>query len=633
MNNATARRLGAVVSAVLLAACSNTPTPSAPSSATPTAVSGTITGFGSVIVDGVAYEDTAATVSDDTDPAKPVAAALTDLSLGEHVDCTLDGQGRLAHVSISSALVGPIDAGSLNPNDAGSNNSVADSFTVLGQVVTFTPSGTGATVFQGVADATGLTDGQVVVVHGTTAADGSISATRVDVLPAGAQAVYRVSGAVKNTSISASTFQLNALTISYSAASIVPASATIQDGERVVVFATQAPTGTAPTLTLVAKAIRVRNAAPTGEVVRVGGPVTAVTPVAGQAIPNFTVNGQQVDASKAALAGSATAADLVVGAQVRVVGTLSSGVLLAQNVAILPAATAHEVHLVGQVSSYVSVSSFQVRGTPVDATSATFLNGTAAQLADGVFVEVEGHLSSASVVADKVTLLQPPQGVAVTLAGTVSGYDPTVAAPQPFTLHGFKMQLDATATFAGGTAADFKNGVFVQVTGTFTGLVLDVTAVTFPATDQTSLLFLRGVVSGLASTGGTATSFTLNKVTVTVTSTTTVVNGPLADGQPVVVVAVPGATADTVTAQRIVVMPSHGMAGGTASPGYLFGPISAFTSVASFTVDHQTVDASKATFLPAGASAADLAVGKVVAVQGTVTNGVVVATQVAFLRR
>ena len=136
------------------------------------AVSGSITGFGSVFVDGAEYDDTAATVSDDTDPANPVASTLDALAIGQSVDLSLDSAGRFRHLGIGATLAGPIDAGSIDPNDAGSSNMVANSFTILGQTVTFVPSGAGATLFVGVTDSTQLMDGQQVLVHGPLDASG-----------------------------------------------------------------------------------------------------------------------------------------------------------------------------------------------------------------------------------------------------------------------------------------------------------------------------------------------------------------------------------------------------------------------------------------------------------------------------
>ena len=60
------------------------------------------------------------------------------------------------------------------------------------------------------------------------------------------------------------------------------------------------------------------------------------------------------------------------------------------------------VELEGFVSGFVSVADFLVDGQQVDASSAIFRNGIAADLKDGVKVEVEGTITGAVLVASKV---------------------------------------------------------------------------------------------------------------------------------------------------------------------------------------------------------------------------------------
>jgi len=599
---------------ILLAACAG----SGASNTTPDAVSGTITGFGSVIVDQVEYDDSAATVLRDDDPAAPTPCTLASLALGQQVDLSLQN-GKIGKAFIEASVIGPIDAGSINPNDNGTENKVANSFTVLGETVVFTPSGEGATLFVGITDSTKLEDGQIVEVHGTPGAGGVVNATRVVVLPATGATALRVSGIVANAT--GTTFTLGTLTVDYSSARLVPSGATIADGEKVYVFSNELPQGTAPDLTLVAKSIRVANAGFATRPVRIGGLVTAVSPASGQAIPNFTVDGFQVDASKATLEGGATAADLTVNALVRVDGTFSNGVLSASTIAITPASSGREVVLFGQVSNFTSLSSFVVRGTTVDGSQATFRNGTASQLANGAFVLVRGHLSPADVVADQITFANPPTHEPFRLDGAVSDYVST-ASPPTFSLLGIDMQLDPNVTFVGGTSADFKDGALVEVTGTFTGTVFDVTSVLFLGIPIPEVN-LTGVLSGLVTTGGTPTGFVLNNATVTVTSSTSIANGPLANGQVVEVSGQLDTSSGDVIAQRVEVL--------SRDTVQLFGPITAFTSVSNFTVDDEMVDASSAAFVPASTSASDLAVGKIVRVDGSLSSGVVKASTVIFL--
>ncbi len=106
---------------------------------------------------------------------------------------------------------------------------------------------------------------------------------------------------------------------------------------------------------------------------------------------SFKVAGQAVDASGATFEGG-TSADLANGRQVEVSGPLNaSGVLVAHKVEIkAPPAPTLEVD--GKIASFVSVASFTVAGQQVDASGATFKNGTASDLANGRDVTATGPL-------------------------------------------------------------------------------------------------------------------------------------------------------------------------------------------------------------------------------------------------
>ena len=79
----------------------------------------------------------------------------------------------------------------------------------------------------------------------------------------------------------------------------------------------------------------------------------------------------------------------------------------------------------------------------------------------------------------------------------------------------------------------------------------------------------------------------------------------------------------TIAASRVDVLP--------ADEVRILGAITKLSSASNFTVRDQAVDASNATFDPSNTTAADLAVGKLVLVTGSLSNGVVVATTVRFL--
>ncbi len=565
-----------------------------------TVVSGTVTGFGSVIIDGVEYAEGNVGVARDDDPRAETAITMAGVKVGQQVEASVDAGGKVTKLLVRATVIGPVDSVDV----AGS------SFKVLGQTVKVVTSGDGMTIFEGVDGLSGLGAGNWVEVHGTIDADKNVLATRVEVQPPGGETKVRVGGIVKNASDSAKTFTLGDLTINYGAATIKPDGATIANDEMVFVFSDQLPVGN----TLTAKAIRVaKKPVLDGRRFVIGGLVSGFN-----SISDFKVNGLEVDASSAEIKNG-TAADIKNMALVRVEGTLTgtgtAAVLKATRVTIIPPSEQRAVMLIGQVTDFVSTASFAVRGTPVDASASTvvFRNGTTADLKEGAFVAIKGHIDGSTVKADQVTFLTPPVGVPFRLFGAVADYNSTA---KTFTLLGIPMKLADSATFTGGALADFANGKLVEVKGSFDGTTFVVTEVTFKTGPSAVRIDAEGAISDV-----TATSFKLNGATFTITSQTTIVNGPLADAQHVEVEAT--LVSGNLVAQRVEVQPAMATA-------RLFGPITDFVSKSNFKVQGQAVDASGATF--AGGTDADLANGKLVRVEGTLNAGVVTATSVKFLR-
>ena len=99
-------------------------------------VSGTVTGFGSVIIDGIRYDDTQAVVGIDNGEATAKAGALGDVKMGMSIDAHVR-DGKLEDVTVRAALAGPV---------AGVDPS-AMTFTVYGQTVKVSTTGATPTVF------------------------------------------------------------------------------------------------------------------------------------------------------------------------------------------------------------------------------------------------------------------------------------------------------------------------------------------------------------------------------------------------------------------------------------------------------------------------------------------------------
>ncbi len=168
---------------------------------------GTLTGFGSVIVNGVRYDTASTTFRVDDNPG-----VESDLKIGQviTVEGTLDDDGTTGDadsVSFDDNVEGPVQ----------SLNVAGNTMVVLGQTVIVD----GNTVFDdniNPASLDGLMIGDIVEVSGLVRADGSIGATRIEAKPAGGE--FEVVGIVSNLNAGNMTFQINDLVVDYSAAQL-----------------------------------------------------------------------------------------------------------------------------------------------------------------------------------------------------------------------------------------------------------------------------------------------------------------------------------------------------------------------------------------------------------------------------
>lgn len=600
------RLFAAVCAAASLAACGGGTgeTTTRRAAVDATVVAGTVTGLGQFAVDGATYDVADATVGVELDAAAETAASVAALKVGQQVEVQT-ADGRAAKVLVRATVVGAVEG-----VDAANAR-----FTAVGQTLHVTET----TVFEGVSGLAELRVGDRVEVHGTLNAGGEVVATRVEVRPADATVRVRAAGLAAEHDAAAKTFKLGALVVDYAAATVKPEGATIGNGVPVLVYSDQLPSGGR----LVARAVRVAlKPALEGRRFVIGGLVTEAAADG----KTFKVNGIAVDASAAEVLGpgNPTFADIRNMTLVRVEGafTTRGGAveLKATRVWIVPAAERRRIVLLGQVTDFVSAASFKVRGTPVDGSAAALRNGSAADLKDGAFVLVKGRIAGDIVRAEEITFLTPPAGQVFRLSGVVSDYD---AAAGTFKLLAIPMRLATDAVFEGGTRADFGNGDWVDVTGSFDGTAFVVTRVRFkPALPAPLAIVLTGTVADL-----TATGFKLNGTAIAIDSATRIEGGPLANGQFVVVharcAAASAMPSCELVATRIEVQRE-------VAAARLIGPISDFVSRSDFRVQGQRVNASAASFV--GGTEADLANGVHVHVAGDLSGGVVLASRLAFLR-
>jgi Domain of unknown function (DUF5666) len=316
---------------------------------------GAITGFGSIIVGGVRFDDSAASVQDDD---------------GTSIRAKADS------IEVHSELQGPVDS------------KTATSIVVLGQTVKISAT----TFFEDGLSLATLAVGNVVEVHGfVDPLTNTLTATRVEPKPNAK--VFKLQGAISALNTAAKTFNIGTVTISYLTA-VLPSSLTLANGSVVRVRLAITPlTGTRTALKVQKFEIEKedRNEA------EVEGIITAFTSTA-----LFSVNGLPVNAGAIVVP-----AGVKLGARVEVEGSIVNGVLVAKKVELEDGADVAKFELHGTLSLLdTTAKTFVLRGVKVNYGSATFSIGvTALTLANGLNLEVKGVRSEANViVATRISL-------------------------------------------------------------------------------------------------------------------------------------------------------------------------------------------------------------------------------------
>ncbi|MEI7445628.1 MAG: DUF5666 domain-containing protein [Burkholderiales bacterium] len=568
---------------------------------------GTITGFGSVIVDGVKFDDSSATVKIERDAASPQSASLGELKLGMRVEVQADASGKATGVTVASEVFGRIAS------------VAADGFVVAGQTVKVSTDAASPTVFEGVAGLSGLVAGDFVEVHGSRDANDVIVASRVERKDPSTAVAIRVAGTVSGLSTTAKTFTVGGLTVKWTDTTrLLPAGVALADGQRVAVWSDAAIAGDN---SLVARSIVVRKPSVTDAGgARVGGSIRKLAFDA----KTFEVDGVSVDASSATfLQGSAT--DLANGRKVRVRGSFVAGVLKATEVRFVKDQGDAAVELTGVVTDFAGTR-FKVRGVPVDVSGSDvkFEGGTAANLADGVLVKIAGVVVGDAVKPTQVEFVTSGDARTRWLFAEVSGYDATSGR---FKVMGLDARLAQAATFRnadGGAAtrADFTNGSRVQVRGALDAGVFVVTEVVFRTGMSLTVNDIEGSAYDVDLTAGV---FKLNGTVVRI-GPSTVFEGTRTNLRNGVKVEVTGAVvAGELVATKVEI---EGLPTGDVMK--LRGPLTDVVSASNFRVAGQRVDAGTARVEPNGASLSAASEGRAVEVEGTIADGVLKATKLQF---
>jgi hypothetical protein len=460
----------ALASAAMLTACGGggdtTPAVNNTAPAAAAVYAGPITGFGSVIVNGMRFSSVGATLQDDD--GQDINLDQLKLGMTVRVSGTADDSTQLGTAS-QLALVHGI-RGTVTTVNASANT-----LTLLGQTVNTNT----ATAYQGVSGLTGLTAGQSVEVYGALQADGSLLATLIQ-LKTTAFTTLSVNG------LGATSFKVGSLTVNYSTAVVT---GVLGDGKRVKIKAA-ASNFDAVNNVLTASTVQVAEASSVYGAAVTAGAWLKIKGIADAAPINgvLKVSGTPVNLSLAVIKGNTST--ITAGQLLEVKGNWDGSVLQATQIeqdGYRASQIGGNNELYGAVSS-ITGTTVVVNGVSVDLSGATFGHGaTLAQVAVGSYVEIKGNLSGNLLQATKVELKTNSTGsststdsshsngsststdsshstvgdVTYEQFGQVSGFT-SVAS---FNLNGLTVDASA-ARFEHANAASLANGVYVEIKGT-----------------------------------------------------------------------------------------------------------------------------------------------------------------------
>lgn len=340
---------------------------------------GPITGFGSIVVNDVHFDESAARVED----ADGNVSTRDALRLGMTVDVDGGDIAPATATTSASASATRVRYASEMLGGVGTVDRAALSFTLLGQTVLVDAN----TVFDDALSGglAALGGGRMVEVYALfDAATTRYRATRIE--PRASTAEWRLRGVVSALDTAARSLVIGAATFSYAGAAGVPADLAVGQFVRLRVQSA-APTATRFNVSAFGSAT---VALPERAGAKIKGLVTAFTSPS-----SFSVNGQPVNGAAASFPNGRA---LGVGTRVEVVGTVLSGVLQAGSVSVESeqAAQGRGFEIKGSISAVnAALHTFVVRGVTVGTSRSDLRidDGSLLDIKVGREVEVKGLLS------------------------------------------------------------------------------------------------------------------------------------------------------------------------------------------------------------------------------------------------
>jgi len=403
---------------------------------------GPISGFGSVIVNGVHFDTAGAAITIEDAPGSE-----SDLRVGQvvRVEGTLDASGSTGtarSVQFDDALEGPVQSIDLD----------ASRLSVLGQVV-YVGSLTSFDDAISPRSLAGLVVGDRIEVSGLTAADGSILATRVDRAAPGIS--VEVKGTASNVDVAARRLQIGQLLVNYASAQLTgfPGGQPVS-GDLVEARGTVDGSGA-----LAASSLELRSASLSGTGDDTGELEGLVTRFVSPG--DFDVAGQPVTAGTGTSYDDGTAADLASGVLVEVEGGFdSTGRIVARKIAFRRSA---DVEISAPVDSVNSATgTLVVLGTSIRTSATTRLEDhsevdverfSLSDLRAGDFVEIRGYADGGGLTATFLERDDPESRIEI--RGPVGA----VRSPE-FEVVGVVITTDGQTEFRDNNGATISSAAF-----------------------------------------------------------------------------------------------------------------------------------------------------------------------------
>jgi len=438
----------------------------------PVMATGTITGFGSIYVNGVHFQTTRATIRKNGQVVAQSALKVGEIARLKGTKNDSNGTGDADSVDVDEVVVGQIAAID--------KTSTPNTITVLGQTVKI-DAGTSFSSDVKPADINGLNVADFVEVSGLTAADGSITATRIG--REASAGTLQVLGKLASLDTAHTTFKINALIVNYSGAKLTGfTSGPLAEGDLVEV---QGTTFDSTTMTLTATRVDkqmsdVEEAGNHGDMEREGLITRFVSAT------DFDVAGEPVTTTSATVYRNGTAADLALNVKVEVEGSLNTS-----NVLVADVVSFHHnggIELQSTVEAVDAMAgTLKVLGVQITVTSTTRLEDRSSaqvemfslsNISVGDTVDVHGFESpagSGKLVATRLERESPSMEV------EVSGPFAAGTSPQ-FKVFGITVEASTTTTLQDAAGATLTLDAFlmaavgqnVEVTGQLSGMIVTV---------------------------------------------------------------------------------------------------------------------------------------------------------------